>query len=438
MESPHAAVSRMCDPFFSPPRRAGEMQEGFLSGFAVMKGIVTCFLPVAVLLLSALAHAKEIGPDEDYCRAINDPKAGHEIVLRPGKYQNACKIRRGGTAEAPLTIRAADPANPPVIEYQGTDTNVFEIYAAHIIIRGLQFAGSKRDIDAVRVISGDDIMIEDCKFLGIGGIGIAATHRSIKGFTVRRNTIANSLSTAMYFGCHNGSDCVMSDLLVEDNEIRQVTAPDPSIGYGIQVKLNSTAVIRGNHVGNTKGPGIMIYGSQNISETSLIERNFVSGSRNSSGILLGGGPALVRNNITIQNREGGIGLQDYANRGLLRNIIVSHNTMHANERGGIFISGEKLINVEIINNAGVSGWSLPMFSSQSNLVHVAGNVDCTARKCFRDVEKRDFAPIPGSPLLTGGIQEKTSITTEDFFGDKRNPPSSVGAIEYAAGRRMEK
>jgi hypothetical protein len=403
-----------------------------------MKEIVACLFPVAVFLFSAVAHAREIGPGEDYCRQINDPKAGHEIVLRPGKYQNACKIRRGGTPQAPLTIKAADPVNPPMIEYHGTDSNVFEIYADHIVIRGLQFFPTRSDIDAIRVISGDHITIEGCKFLGIGGIAIAATHRSIKGLTVRRNTITDSLSTAMYFGCHNGSDCTMSDLLVEDNEIRQVTAPDPSIGYGIQVKLNSTAVIRGNHVADTKGPGIMIYGSQNVSETSLIERNFVSGSRNSSGILLGGGPAVVRNNVAIQNREGGIGLQDYANRGLLRNIIVTHNTMHANEKGGIFISGEKLINVEIINNAGVSAWSLAMVSAQPNLIHAAGNVDCTVKKCFRDTEKRDFAPDLGSPLLSAGVQEKTGMPTEDFFGVRRNAQSAIGAIEYRNSRGKER
>lgn len=416
-------------PFLLAPARSGGDARG-LSDFAIMSAIAIYFLAAVMFFLTTMASAKEIGPDEGYCRQINDPKAGDEIVLRPGRYQNGCKLRRGGTPEARLTIRAADPANPPVIEYEGTESNVFEIYVGHIVIRGLQFSRTRSDIDAIRVISGDDITIEDCKFLGIGGIAIVATHHSIKGFTVRRNTITNSLSTAMYFGCHNGSDCVMSDLLVEDNEIRQVTAPDPSIGYGIQIKLNSTAVIRGNHVANTKGPGIMVYGSQDVSETSLIERNFVSGSRNSSGILLGGGPAIVRNNITIQNREGGIGLQDYGNRGLLRNIIVTHNTMHANERGGIFISGEKLINVEIINNAGVSAWPLSMFSAQSNLIHAAGNVDCAATKCFRDTEKRDFAPVPGSPLLTAGVQEKTAMPTEDFFGVPRKAQSAIGAIEY--------
>jgi hypothetical protein len=238
----------------------------------------------------------------------------------------------------------------------------------------------------------------------------------------------------MYFGCHNGSDCAISDLLIEDNHIQEVTAPDPSIGYGIQVKLNSTAIIRGNRVVNTKGPGIMVYGSQRSSAMSVIERNRVNGSRNSSGILIGGGPALVRNNISTSNGEGGIGLQDYANRGLLRNIIVVHNTMHGNERGGIFISGEKLTEVEIVNNAGVMARSLLGVTR----IRSAGNIDCTTIRCFRDPEKLDFTPAPGSPLVGASVHIDKGMPADDFFGRQRNTRPAVGAVENSSGRGAEK
>lgn len=392
--------------------------------------IVAYSFALTFLFLTTISDSKEITPGEDYCREVNDPNAGREIVLRSGRYQNPCKIKRGGTAEAPLTIRAADPVNPPTIAYQGTTSNVLEIYADHIVIRGLRFSDTKTDIDAIRVISGNGITIEDCKFLNIGGIAVAANHTSIHGFTVRRNVITNSLATAMYFGCHNGSACVINALLVEDNRIQDVTAPNPAIGYGIQVKLNSTAIIRGNQIVNTKGPGIMIYGSQRLSETSLIERNMVRGSRNSSGILIGGGPALVRNNISIHNREGGIGLQDYAKRGLLRNIIIVHNSVHGNERGGLFISGEKLTEVEIANNAGVTARS--MGSPGAAHIRWAGNIDCTKTRCFRDPEKLDFSPAPDSPLIGAGVEMQKWMPSDDFFGRQRNTPASVGAVENSS------
>jgi hypothetical protein len=40
-----------------------------------------------------------------------------------------------------------------------------------------------------------------------------------------------------------------------------VDAQEDEVGYGLQVKLNSTAVIRDNVIVDTKGPGIMVYGA---------------------------------------------------------------------------------------------------------------------------------------------------------------------------------
>jgi hypothetical protein len=90
----------------------------------------------------------------------------------------------------------------------------------------------------------------------------------------------------------------------------------PEIGYGIQVKLNSAGVICDNVVGDTKGPGIMVYVAVDDGRGIMVERNFVRGFLRSSGIVGSGGPAIVRNNILGGNRGGGIGLEDYAARGL--------------------------------------------------------------------------------------------------------------------------
>src|SRR4030095_6167530 len=98
-------------------------------------------------------------------------------------------------------------------------------------------------------------------------IAVAATHSSVRGLTVRGNSITDSSSTGMYFGCHDGATCVISDLLVERNAIQQIDAPVNLIGYGIQVKLNSTGIIRNNVIVGTKGPPIMVYGSENAAST---------------------------------------------------------------------------------------------------------------------------------------------------------------------------
>lgn len=52
-----------------------------------------------------------------------------------------------------------------------------------------------------------------------------------------------------------------------------MTAPDPQIGGGIEVKLSSAAIIREHIVLDTKGPGVMVFGARNAANGSLVERN---------------------------------------------------------------------------------------------------------------------------------------------------------------------
>lgn len=150
-----------------------------------------------------------------------------------------------------------------------------------------------RNVAAVRILAHAGITVEDCEFSRHGGIAIAATRTSVDRLYVRRNIIIDSSATAIYFGCHDGAGYQISNLIVARNFIRGVDAVDPEIGYGIQLKLNTIGVISDNVIADTKRPGIMVYGSSDLSRPSLIERNFIAGSRQSSGVLIGGGPAQV-------------------------------------------------------------------------------------------------------------------------------------------------
>ena len=258
-------------------------------------------LTLVFVLYSAVPNAssKQITPDLSYCREINDPTSGAEIVLPPGDYRGPCQITRGGKPGFPLVIRALDMKLKPRIQYDGQNGIVFGIYADHITIRGLRFGPTLGEVDAVRIFSGDHVTVEECVFDQIGGISVVANHGSIKGAVVRQNVIQESRSTAIYFGCHDGRSCTDSDVMIVNNFISGVTAAPSQIGYGIQFKLNSTGVIRDNVILNTKGPGIMIYGTADAVKTQIIERNFVMGSQQSSGIVIGGGPALYE---TISSR----------------------------------------------------------------------------------------------------------------------------------------
>jgi hypothetical protein len=234
----------------------------------------------------------------------------------------------------------------------------------------------------------------------------------------------------MYFGCHDGLGCMHSDLVVEKNYIRGVSAAPSAIGYGMQVKLNSSGVIRDNVVVDTKGPGIMVYGAHNLLTPTVIERNFVQGSRTSSGIVIGGGPAIVRNNVAVWNAEAGIELQNYGNRGLLRRIVVSHNTVYGNSRGGIVAAEQVAVEARIENNAvHATGGAAALPAPHAGL-RLVGNVNCTWVPCFVNAEGLDFSPFPGSLLIGPGVLRALEAgPTNDFFGTPRSEMPAIGAIE---------
>lgn len=397
------------------------------------------FAACAVLGLALLgvprAAGVEIGPDADLCSQMNSLPPGGELVLAPGDYTGPCTIRNGGVPGAAIVIRGRDPGQRPRIIYGGRRSNVIDVRADHVIIRGLAFGPTERDVDGIRIFGREGITVEDCEFSGLGGIAVVANHVSLRGLVVRRNTVRDSDATAMYFGCHDGSSCTARDFVIEENHIETVRAPDPEIGYGIQVKLNSRGIVRGNVVVDTKGPAIMVYGATDLGgRPSLVEGNVVVGSQRSSGIVVGGGPLVVRNNIALGNTMAGIGIEDYGRRGLLRGVVVAHNTLYRNGVAGIMVPPTGLVDVTLINNAAQGkpgGAALP--EPQAGL-RLLGNVDCSGLACFVDGENRDYSPMPGGPLSTSAAVPVGSwVPTLDFFGASRGMPPTVGAVEHVQG-----
>jgi hypothetical protein len=399
-------------------------------------GWATRALALAALLGGASGApivAADNGRPADLCTQINALAPGGELALPPGDYAGPCAIRTGGLPGQPIVVRAQIPGQRPRIVYDGRRSNVIDVRADHVTIRGLAFGPTHEDIDGVRVYARDGVTVEDCEFSGLGGIAVVASHRSNRGLVVRRNTVRLSTATAMYFGCHDGVECVNEALLVEGNYIHSVRAPDPQIGYGIQVKLNSWGVIRDNVVVDTKGPGIMVYGSLNPAQLSLVEGNLVVGSLRSSGIIVGGGPAVVRNNIVIGNALAGVGLEDYGRRGLLRGVVVAHNTLYGNEGGPLATPSNGTVDAAVVNNA-LHAKAVGAIAALAGAgLRMRGNVNCSSAPCFTSPDSYDFSPIPGGPLVGAGVTRGESWAPSlDFFGTRRRDPPSSGAVETSA------
>ena len=375
------------------------------------------------------AASQVIGPDVDWCAMANALDPGDELELAPGAYSGPCTLARGGTPGAPVVIRASDPANPPHLAFHGPKDNVINVTAGLVILRSLRFGPTLPNVDAVRIRAGDDVVIEDCVFEEIGGMAVVSNH-SIRRVTIRNNEVIRSKTTAIDLGCRDGGGCRVLDALIEGNSIQGVMGPAWEAGYGVQIQLNSTAVIQANVIADTRGPGIMVYGAHSPLVRSVVERNLVMTSRQSPGIVVGGGPVIVRNNIVVGSDKAGIALENYQGRGLLRRVVVANNTVYASRGAGISVPSEGRLEASVLYNAvhTLSGLAFP--ASQPGLV-VLGNVDCRPGTCFADPFTMNFAPAAGSPLI-GRSPTGTDGAAQDFFGRRRLPIGSAGAVEAGA------
>ena len=193
-----------------------------------MGGMWRAFV-VAVALLVApelgRATTRVAGPDEDWCAEARGLEPGDELLLKAGEYTGSCTLTRGGAPGAPVVIRAKDAGHPPRIVQVQTDVDALSIRASYLTLNGLDFGPTLPDVDAVRILGGTSIVVENCRFADIGGVAIVATHDSLTNVVVRRNDITRTGWTAIYFGCHDGLGCQHSGIVIERNYIHGVAAP---------------------------------------------------------------------------------------------------------------------------------------------------------------------------------------------------------------------
>lgn len=371
------------------------------------------------MLIAIAAHAAtlDLGPDDDWCAAAAAAAPGDVLRLSRGDYAGPCTIVVEG-----LTLQAANAAEPPHIVYTGTTSNVIDVLASRVTLEGLELGPTQPDIDAVKIKSGSGVVIRSCSFTGVGGISIAANTESGDGLVIRDNVFRDLEATGIYIGCHDG-DCVQTDVTVEGNLFDGVSSED--IGYAMELKLGSWGVVRGNVIARTKGPGIEIYGSPDAADVTLVERNIVLGSDTSAALEIGGGPAIVRNNIVTAGAGGGISSYDYGGRGLVRGVRILGNTVVGAD--AIVVSGwEWGMDLELSSNAVNSALPAPIEG-----IPMDGNVVCTdPDACWVDAEVLDFWPIADGHLVEGGAAPAVDgMLDEDFCGAARVGLPDAGAFE---------
>ncbi|MEE8409264.1 MAG: right-handed parallel beta-helix repeat-containing protein [Myxococcota bacterium] len=387
----------------------------------------------------AVATTTAVGPGDTWCSTINAAVAGDEIILLAGTYTRPCAISAVGSAAEPILVRSEGQTSGTraVMAYAGSTSNVIDFVgsARYVILRGLAFQPTQPAVDAVKIKAGDDLVIEQCLFEGLGGISIAANTTDSQRITVRDNVFLGLQTTGLYFGCHNGVDCHATDILIEGNLIDGVVSP--GVGYGLEIKLNSWGTVRDNTIYNTQGPCLMVYGSNRGDPPSLVEGNYVEASTNDGGIVLGGGAAIVRNNVVVASDYGGIVAQDYAGRDLMDNVWIVHNTLLGNGSASIRVqSWEPGRGNVLAFNAIAPGGGGAALNPASPVGTVTGNIECDpASICFVDPSS---SPYDLWPTISGGLVDAAGSGSEpwrpqdDFMGTPRGAATDVGAFERTA------
>jgi hypothetical protein len=241
--------------------------------------------------------------------------------------------------------------------------------------------------------------------------------------------------------------------LVEGNIIHLSGNTTGTLGHGIYASKGKYTVIRGNVISGATGFGIHLYeerrsgdadGSIRQIKNIIIENNFISASRQRSGIIVGagadGGPAhidsvIVRYNVVFNNPMYGILIGGWSE---VKNIQIYHNTICGNGDSGIQILQPYVKNVVIKNNI-ISVKSgerhvdnapdAPGVVVERNLYHPAtmalnnaqDNKPLAGDPLFRDPKKNDFRLQKDSPAIDTGINSERSF---------KGTAPDLGAFEF--------
>lgn len=408
---------------------------GLVSGLvSVLMMLVSGLMPVAV----SEAAVHKVGPSKDWCSKVNKAKPGDEVLLGRGFYTRPCGIRVSGEPGNPIVIRSYNPkpGSRAVLVYQGSKHNVLTLREVHdVVLKDLDITAKSPAVEGIKIYSSHNITIERCRFHKLKGVSIAVNHGDSSGIVIRNNEFKRVAATPIYLGCHDGVQCVVKDAVIERNLIDGVSPPqNGGVGYGIQVKLNSDAQIRDNSVYVTKGPGIMVYGNADpVGPASLIEGNYVHRSATDGGIVLGGGPVMVRNNVVVDHGKGGIIAQDYQGRGLQHNIKILHNTLVDNLIGGVVTEGWIANRGNVISNNFIRA---PLGQNPIKplgmIAIVEGNVHCpTGAGCFikGDRQPFDFRLPEDSEWIEKSFKLPAKYAPKvDFLGLPRQEPATPGAF----------
>jgi hypothetical protein len=404
-------------------------------------------MQLRIILLVAAAWALSVvpasaqmtaGPSDDVESIINGMGPGDELVLDDGTYtiDQRFYIDIAGTESQPIIIRAADGATPHFV--QTTGENIWDIDAAYVEIRGLEFSEGSAGL---RFQSLDHVTVEDCEIHDTGDVALRMNDggQVYESPRIIHNHIhdTNNTGEGMYLGC-NEDGCQVANGQFIGNYVHHTNGPTVDQGDGIELKEGSfDNVIRDNVIHDTNYPCILTYSAVGNGGPNVIERNVLWNCAMSIGDngIQSAADAIIRNNIILSAGGTGIAMQPHQN-GAPSNLTVVHNTILVPGSGaGIRVSG--VVGPVLIANNAVYAEGGSAINGGGGMVTVTGNVtdgdiamDFISAS-FSGEPPNDVFPATGGALVGAG--DAAHVVPDDFNGTDRMGVADVGAYAYAAG-----
>ena len=402
-------------------------------------------------MLADLAFAAdiELDPASDIVALTSALSPGSVIVFKDGTYTISKTLTWSGvgTADQPITIKAASGAKP-VIQLADGNPIVRIQDSAFLSVEGLVFEGTPARIEAggfdgLRVESSTNLTIKNNVFRNIRNTGVYFGGNNAD-ITFEHNEItALTEGSGLVLGCWDAS-CWTQDSYFLNNWIHGLTGENATaiwMGPGTQ-----NTQVNHNVVHTTLNRGIYV-GSTEYGERNIIEGNAIWGVAD-TGIYIEGSSS-VRNNLVFQ--VDGRGIRADGGDRVFEKVAVTNNTVASTTGWGIEIydwagkEGMVLANNAITNPTGYGLRTQDGHIDAGNYLStnvVTGLVEGFAEfptvvvpgsgiADYDDIAAFDFYPGNNSALVDAGDPSGSAYLPEaDFNGSKRDGEEpDVGAYE---------
>ncbi|HBJ82441.1 MAG TPA: hypothetical protein DDZ88_00900 [Verrucomicrobiales bacterium] len=275
------------------------------------------------------------------------PATPHAIVIAPGTYTPTVPlfIKDQSDPAITITLRAADPAQPPVLDGSAlpkvadsrtSDDALLTVRGGHFILHDLHF--TRTPVNAVRVDGNAPLEVRRCIFSDIHGHAIRAA--GISESVIDSCTIKDIDGTGIWIYGGKRGTLTPSGIVISNNHVSNVNrwSAGGEVGNGIYV-LGVGTIVRHNTVENSVRtpwtPGIRVGGNNHLVEKN---RLFHVSYGDCAAIYIGGFDLASRGNVVrfnyMEDCANGVYLDDRA-----CGAIVTGNVIVKATNTGILIGG---------------------------------------------------------------------------------------------------